>query len=811
MLKEGIENPEETQASALFGDLVHTPMRGRPTAAPAPLTVNFTTIESASIATKTISLDSAGSIVKSGAVNLHRGRVRRKSLKGDATAILNGLAETIQSFGPNNVLVLAPARTPSDDLELVMTSELAGKPEAIARTRKEFCPVAGPALLGLDFDTAEFPLDLLEKIRAAGSISNALASAFPGFSGAAVLRRASVSCGVRRKGGQTPTETGQHRYYIVPDGTAIETFVAKLADRLMLAGFVWGKISSAGGIFVRTLFDVDASKDTSRLFYEADAKLGEGLEYAPGAREPIVASGGMLDIKVAPLSAAERLKLEVIQDEVRQALAPQAAAVRERWVERRIADLIRKGRSPESARRAVTGAVERHILSEDFEIQLDDGTSVSVGEILDDRKRYHGATCADPLEPDYHGGTNLAIICTEQLPYRIISQAHGRIDYALPFRPADFFDDLGDEDPFETLADDSKPKPRLDLVHFGDAAAAALSRSTKPLIKGLLDQGALSVLYGESNVGKTFVAMDIAFHIATGLDWGLCRTAHLGVVYVAAEGGQGASRRALALQRRYGDVAGPANFQFRLAGVDLRRPDADLLPLIETVKACEDVGLVVIDTLSRALAGGDENASTDMGALVKNVDRLRQATRAHVMLVHHSGKERARGARGHSLLRAATDTEIEIADNEIAVTKQRDLDGNFRRAFVLETVTLGKDEDGDPITSCIVRLVSQNEKPQGRLTEGEEEVLAALRNLQEDNPSATGFKPEQVAGACAAIGKTIAVETVRTRLRSMEVKRLVLRPKVGFWSEKTDNLSGGIASTGIGFNDGSKTQPGVAR
>jgi hypothetical protein len=144
-------------------------------------------------------------------------------------------------------------------------------------------------------------------------------------------------------------------------------------------------------------------------------------------------------------------------------------------------------------------------------------------------------------------------------------------------------------------------------------------------------------------------------------------------------------------------------------------------------------GLIVIDTLSRALAGGDENSSTDMGALVKNVDALRAATGAHLLVVHHSGKNKANGARGHSLLRAATDTEIEIEAGLIAVTKQRDLDKSWSSGFVLEEHILGEDEDGDYIKSCTVKLVSAASVQVG-LAPGEQNVLEAVAALAASTP-----------------------------------------------------------------------------
>ena len=669
---EDIENTPEMQASALFG------------AAPTtePLTVNFTIIESASIATKSISLDSAGSIIKSGAVNLHRGRVRRKSLKGDAPAILKGLAETIQSFGSNNVLVLAPATMPGDDLKLVTKAELDGSLGVVARTKDQFRPVVGPALFGLDFDTAEFPPELWERIRTSGgSISQALASVCPSFAEAAVLRRASVSCGVRRKGGQTPSETGQHRYFVVPDGTKIAAFVETLADRLILAGFVWGKITDAGKIEARTLFDVFASKDTGRLFYEADAVLGEGLEYKPGVREPRISPGGLLDITtIAALTAAERSELEAVHAELERALAPRAAAVREQWTEHRIADLVRKGRSPESARRAVTGAVERHMLSEDFEIQLDDGTSISVGEILDNRKRYHGATCADPLEPDYHGGTNLAVIYTDRLPYRIFSHAHGGIDYSLPMRPEDFFDDLGDvptapnanegASPFDV---NPEPVPRFpDLKIVSGVIDPKALPVREWLVQPRYPIGDVAQCVGEPGISKSTFMLRDALAVATGREDILrgrdahgqpisaerLHTSGPVIVYNAEDRVDEMEKRLSAAQTHYGvgaaDMKHPiilwsgTNGPLTIVRRDndrsamKRAPGAELL---EQVIRKHGVVLAILDPQISLSSGGHENSNEDQDALLQELAVMAARCKTAVAVVHHTSKG-TRGAKG---------------------------------------------------------------------------------------------------------------------------------------------------------------------
>jgi AAA domain-containing protein len=116
--------------------------------------------------------------------------------------------------------------------------------------------------------------------------------------------------------------------------------------------------------------------------------------------------------------------------------------------------------------------------------------------------------------------------------------------------------------------------------------------------------------------------------------------------------------------------------------------------------------VIVIDTLSRVMAGGNENAPEDMTALIRNLDAIREHTGAHIMVVHHTGKDTARGARGHSSLRAATDTEIEVANENgvhtAQVTKQRDYQGGETFTFTLKSISLGHDPDGDPVGSCVV-------------------------------------------------------------------------------------------------------------
>lgn len=116
--------------------------------------------------------------------------------------------------------------------------------------------------------------------------------------------------------------------------------------------------------------------------------------------------------------------------------------------------------------------------------------------------------------------------------------------------------------------------------------------------------------------------------------------------------------------------------------------------------------LVIVDTLARAMGEGDENSGPDMGAMIRTLDLIRGETGAHVLVVHHAGKDTSKGARGHSSLRAAVDTEIEVTRDGLFITaetkKQRDMEGQRTFSYSLSRVELGLDEDGDPVTSCVV-------------------------------------------------------------------------------------------------------------
>ena len=255
----------------------------------------------------------------------------------------------------------------------------------------------------------------------------------------------------------------------------------------------------------------------------------------------------------------------------------------------------------------------------------------------------------------------------------------------------------------------------LPLVWFNDIAPSV---DVQDFVQGVLLENSAAVIYGDSNAGKTFWTTDLALHVAAGRPWNGRRVEQGGVIYCILEGGNGFKNRVACWREQHGMAGQNVPFAAIPASINMLDPDADTPRLIATIQAAAamihmPVKLIVIDTLARAMAGGNENSSEDMGRLVLNMDAIREATGACVLFIHHSGKDQARGARGHSSLRAAIDTEIEVTAPEGAeirsatVEKQRETKKGDVFGFRLKVVDIGQNRHGEMVTSCVVEATDE--------------------------------------------------------------------------------------------------------
>jgi len=304
------------------------------------------------------------------------------------------------------------------------------------------------------------------------------------------------------------------------------------------------------------------------------------------------------------------------------------------------------------------------------------------------------------------------------------------------------------------------------------------------LVKHVLPAEGLGVIFGRPGSGKTFSVMDIAMHVAAGIRWRGKKVRAAAVSYVSPEAGRLGVNRVIGWSMHHG-IGWPDGFRLSPASINLCSDQTDADALIADVKANQPgCRLVVIDTLNRAMAGGDENSGEDMGRFVALCDHIAKQLAAFVLVVHHSGKDAAKGSRGHSSLLGAVNLELEVTKEQgqpgtIRVSKMRDGEDGAEYAFDLESVPLGVDEDGDEVTTAVsieadmdeVRAVKEA-KPKGQVQKTIADAFAQyVDDYGKPNPAGTGFaEPGRVrvvdeeAFTDFAAGKLVGAEK-RKRVR----------------------------------------------
>lgn len=282
------------------------------------------------------------------------------------------------------------------------------------------------------------------------------------------------------------------------------------------------------------------------------------------------------------------------------------------------------------------------------------------------------------------------------------------------------------------------------------------------LIDGLVPAVGLSVIYGRSGAGKSFLAIDWALCVASGVPWLGHEVKQRPVVYIAAEGrgGLGVRYRAWTTARGAPDTTA---IQFLPEAVRLLE-DGAVERLRRTLSTLpERPGLVVIDTMARSLVGGDENSAKDVGAFVAAIDGLADA----VLVVHHTGKT-GNAERGSSALRAAADlmAKVDRAGRTPRLTLSCD---KLKEAEEWAPLALSMkpicgslviarreddgeaEEDGD-VETLVLSWVRDHGPASGtRVADGvrkrKRDVLAAIRALEEAG------KVERTSGRLVAVPK----------------------------------------------------------
>jgi len=208
------------------------------------------------------------------------------------------------------------------------------------------------------------------------------------------------------------------------------------------------------------------------------------------------------------------------------------------------------------------------------------------------------------------------------------------------------------------------------------------------LVNNILPKNSLIILYGNSGTGKTFVSLDITLHLSHNLNWKNQKINNNGlIIYCIGEGINGINNRIKAWHNYYNCKYDAPFILISIEAISfLDKTNID--KMINTLeKIVEEynlpINLIVLDTLSKASIGYDENSSKDMGEFLYNFDIIKKYFNTSIMFIHHSGKNNTKGMRGSSYLLGTVDTCIRLdnIDNKLflEVEKQKDgLNGTFQ-------------------------------------------------------------------------------------------------------------------------------------
>lgn len=394
--------------------------------------VRFSIIETQHSQGKAIGLTPDGKLSKMSPPGLTSGTYRTMVVRDE-----NELAAVLASFPQDAVLVTGVSLAGHPDGARVTTKNRA-LPGELTRTRDALGWPDGPVIVGLDVDLNTNDASVLDRVRTAGGLRPAVLAAVPELARYAGVWAASGSSGiVNQRTGERYGINGLHLFLFCKAADGVDELVNIVHARLKVAGLGFAFVSKAGTTFSRSPLDTTASCNPTRLFYRAPAIFtNPDLGYENNVRTPIVQHGPWLDPSrdIPALDIDEMARLEETEAAILGSVSAKGKAVRAARHKR----LGIRAPSEEIIRRYGRPHIP---LPGDTPLHLDDGREISAVELLaeallnPDRFRRSKVTLADPLEPGYGSGRNLAFVRISPAGHiDIFSHAHG--GQIFEFRPS---------------------------------------------------------------------------------------------------------------------------------------------------------------------------------------------------------------------------------------------------------------------------------------------------------------------------------------------------------------------------------------
>src|ERR1700722_781116 len=296
-------------------------------------------------------------------------------------------------------------------------------------------------------------------------------------------------------------------------------------------------------------------------------------------------------------------------------------------------------------------------------------------------------------------------------------------------------------------------KERFQITWFDDVDQ---STAKEEILHGVLGAGDFSLFVAKPGTGKSVLVGDIGCHIAAGMDWHGRKVKQGLVVFFAAERKKLTERRVAAWRKKHGVT----NIPFAVVGgkLDMTSGLIDAKALSKTIADLEAKSgfqcvLIILDTVTRTFGPGDQHQSRDMQRYVQSVDELTRATGAHIAAIHHSPWSDDRG-KGAIDLDGAVDVSFVVNVRgtglakrfTLACTGSNDGEEGVITSFVLESVAVGTDEDGNVTTAPVVvqadTTVSDGSNMKGSRAKAFEALERAIEQQGECLPDGSPGVPD---------------------------------------------------------------------
>jgi RecA-family ATPase len=210
------------------------------------------------------------------------------------------------------------------------------------------------------------------------------------------------------------------------------------------------------------------------------------------------------------------------------------------------------------------------------------------------------------------------------------------------------------------------------LLHWHGETTQTIERDW--LVKFLLETAGIGLMVGESQVGKTFVLMDLALSVMTMKLFAGYRVMRKGgVLWIASEARRGIPLRLRGLEVKLGETDLFKNTplllpfcwygklpQF-LKGAEKEFLDIAKLANIEMQERFGlPLALIIVDSLAKAGGWKSENDAAETGEALAILERVCDELGCFGIATDHPGRDLSKGARGSTAKRAAVDTELHV-------------------------------------------------------------------------------------------------------------------------------------------------------